>query len=92
MAIDAHKVTVADSTGHQLYLHFTLLGLSNVHLLDGEWLATLTPPRCFQFIFLKDAVAKRLLRQGLRQGSGKTYDQGQRSLKYTTGAICLRKG
>ena len=72
MAIDEHNVAVADSTGHQLYLYFTLVRLSNGHLLDGEWLANLTTHRCFQFLFLKDALAKRLSRQHPRQGSGKT--------------------
>jgi len=92
MAINEQNVTVADSTGNQLYLHFALLRLGDGQLLDGKWLANLTTHRCFQFLFLKDALAKRLSRQHLRQGPGKPCDWGQRSSKYTTGAICLRKG
>jgi hypothetical protein len=92
MAIDEHNVTVADSAGGQLHFHFALLRLGNGHLLDGEWLANLTTHRCFQFLFLKGALAEHLFRQRPRQGSGQTCDWGQRSSKYTTGAICLRKG
>ena len=56
MAIDKHDVTVADSAGNQLHLHFTPLRFSNGHLLDREWLTNFTTHRCFQFLFLKDAA------------------------------------
>ena len=63
MAINEHNVTVADSTSNKLYLHFALIRLGNGHLLNGEWLANLTTHRCFQFLFLKGALAKHLFRQ-----------------------------
>jgi hypothetical protein len=92
MAIDEHNVTVADSTGGQPHFHFALLRLGNGQLLDREWLANLTTHRCFQFLFLTDAVAERLSRHYPRQGSGQTCDWSPHPAKYTTRVLCLRKG